>query len=342
MSLVKNFLKYKMPKIAEIELTLFENCDIVCSFCGNEKESTYGMNESDILAKLDQVKKCVESFTDSKRIHLHLVGGELLQDRLIDSGFLDIYLKLINNYSDYCKSISIEPIIVFATNNVHNRQLEVKQFFDNIKKIASLVLVVSYDSTGRPITSQYKKNIDYFSDYISNINMVCTCTTIRNIISGNDKYFADLYCRFSVHIDDFLPDKHSEHLIPSDTEFLNFMLYCYHNYPNVYPYGNSAKALKNNDIVSINSSTINKFTILPNGVINNYVWDRHSSDSFNMELNRKDNSNMLENFLYSNNCLSCKYYDSCHLRCPVQWSWKNRKRNEKCVNLEFFEFIDKE
>lgn len=49
----KLLLEAKRPDIAEIEMTLFENCHLNCSFCHHDKKSTVGLSREEIFSKLD-------------------------------------------------------------------------------------------------------------------------------------------------------------------------------------------------------------------------------------------------------------------------------------------------
>ncbi len=345
---IRKILWRKRPNVAEIEMTLFENCDVNCSFCGHEKEATVGMTRSEMLSKLLEVDKFLDEVDeDIENIHLHLLGGELFQDRLIteEKNILDDYLELLRQYVKICESKDVEPVVVIVTGNLFTKTDEIKAFYDEVKSFMKLLVIVSYDLFGRPITNQYKKNIEIFEDYISNINIVSTSQTINKIIREKNEYFDYLYDKFPIHIDDFLPDKESEYMIPSDTDLLNLMIFCYNKYPNISPFKDSIEAMKNeNDgvLVPLSGSTFNKCTILPNGKRTNYIWDRHvegKADNFTQNADSLDSSDMIYNFIVGNNCLSCQYYEKCHFRCPVLWSWKNRETNEECVNKEFYNYI---
>lgn len=341
---IKEILWDKRPNIVEIELTLFENCDVNCSFCGHTKDAIVGMKLEEMLAKLPLVDEFLDTIDrDIKMVNLHLLGGELFQDRLIteEHNILNDYKILLRGYADICSKRSLEPRIIFVTNNLTGKPNKVIEFLEEVKKFAKVSLIISYDLTGRPITAQYKKNIDNFKEYISNVNMVATKTTIQKLMNGGTELFQYLYCNFPIYMDDFLPDKTSEHLIPSDAELLEFMKYCLDKFPNIMPYCESVRAIKGNtkDIVAISGSTFNKCTIIPNGTKTNYVWDRHNEDSFRYPLDYSDNTNMLFNFVMESGCLSCQYYESCHFRCPVLWSWENRERMDTCVNKAFFDFV---
>ena len=346
---ITEMLSDKHPNTIEIEVTFFENCDVVCSFCGHEKESTEGMSSKEMFAKLKSIEKFLD--TANKNVafaNVHLLGGELLQDRLMTGDkdcYLELYYSWLEDYKKICEDRGFNPRCVIVTNNLTTKVEMVKDFLDTVRdELMPCDLIVSYDMSGRPITRQYRHNLGYFKDYISNINMVATSASMKKIMRNDDAFFKQLYCDFEIYIDDFLPDPESEHLIPSDELLLEFMHFCRKEFPKIMPYSWSVEVMEKElcEMVEISGSTLNKTTILPDGRVTNYAWDRHKPEMFNRPFILEDNTNMLYDFVMENDCLSCEHFDYCHMRCPVLWSWKNRERSEGCVNKRFYDAINNE
>lgn len=339
--LVKELIGNKKPKVAEIELTLFENCDVNCKFCGHDKESTVGMTRAEMLSKIPLIEDFIDSIDDDiEMVNLHLVGGELLQDRLIneDESILDDYSALIQEYKQLCEKKGIKPRVILVSNMLTTKPQIVKEWFDRVNEDLYMTFIASYDLYGRPLPKQYLENIMFFKGYISNINVVVTKQAIQKLMKG-DKIFDFLYANFSVFMDDFLPDSWTENMIPSDEEYLEYLKLVADKYPKLMPFGDAVEKVKNQEPNELQFTTFNKCNILPDNTVTNYLWDRHTPENFNTKVNYEDNSNMLYNFLTENECLSCEYYASCPLRCPVSWSWKNRERSPGCVNKRFFDYI---
>jgi radical SAM protein with 4Fe4S-binding SPASM domain len=211
-----------------------------------------------------------------------------------------------------------------------------KDWLTEINKTVSVKLIASYDPFGRPINHHYKENLEYLSSFVANINVVATKQSLAKIKKG-DSLFDYLYANFPVFMDDFLPDAATESMIPSDEEYLDYLLMTENRYPMLLPYGEAIQKLKKNEPNELQFTTFNKCTILPDNEVTNYLWKRHLSEHFEVDVNYDDNSNMLYNFIQTNQCLSCEYFQACPLRCPVSWSWKNRTRSEGCVNARFFD-----
>lgn len=342
--LVKELIGPKKPKVAEIELTLFENCDVNCSFCGHEKKATVGMTEEEILSKIPLISQFLDSIDeDIAMVNLHLVGGELLQDRLLtaEQDYLSKYRKLIEAYIGLCGERGITPRVLLVSNMLTTKTQLLKEWLEEMNQMLHLRLIASYDLYGRPITKKYLENLEDLKNYISNINVVVTKEAINKLKSG-DETFESLYQRFPIFMDDFLPDSWTQHMIPSDEDYLDYLQLVARKYPKLLPFGEAISKVKSSQLNEIQFTTFNKCNILPNNVVTNYLWDRHSPENFEGSVNYQDNSNMLYHFLESNQCLSCEYFQSCPLRCPVSWSWKNRERSSGCVNKRFFDSFSKE
>lgn len=340
---VKELIGPKKPKVAEIELTLFENCDVNCSFCGHEKKSIIGMTQQEMLAKLPLVAQFLDQIdSDIQLVNLHLVGGELLQDRLITASrnILHDYTLLINNYAQLCQERNIEPRVIIVSNMLTTQSEQILEWFKEMNQMLHMRFIASYDPHGRPITKKYLENISYFKDFIANINVVVTKETIGKLRTG-DPVFDKLYREFPIFMDDFLPDATTQDMIPSDEDYLAYLHLVAHKYPKLMPFGDAISKLKRSQLNEIQFTTFNKCNILPNNMVTNYLWDRHHPEHFVTAVDYKDNSNMLYHFLESNQCLTCEYYVSCPLRCPVSWSWKNRERSPGCVNKRFFDSVQK-
>ena len=85
MSVTKSILESKKPNIAEIELTLFENCNISCDFCLHDKKLTTGLTGEEMFSKIPlfvDILKRQQGRVDL--VQINLVDGELLQDRWMD------------------------------------------------------------------------------------------------------------------------------------------------------------------------------------------------------------------------------------------------------------------
>jgi len=77
--MIEILLENKRPVIGEIELTLFENCHLNCSFCHHDKKSEVGITPKEILSKIalveDHLRK-LEGKVNIVQINMVVVEGE--------------------------------------------------------------------------------------------------------------------------------------------------------------------------------------------------------------------------------------------------------------------------
>lgn len=344
--LVKKMLHVKKPVLAEVELTLFEFCHLDCDFCGHAKKSTVGLSKDEIMSKLGVIREFLPKVDkDVTTVQLQLVGGELLQDKLIQNGYLEYYYDLVKEIKDLCIQNGKTLQVMLVTANVFKERERVKEFLDKAKKLVPFQLILSYDLAGRPMGKIWKDNLTYFQDYVSTINTVATKPAIRKLIDEGDEYFDYLYNNFEIFVDNFIPDVDTIHLIPTDDEHLEFLKFMSLRYSSIHPIAEIVNKYKhpemnNTQIVKMSCLSLNKITIFPDNTWSNCRWRRYKQENFKNQLVYEDNSNMVVDFLNENNCFSCKYYNNCPFSCFTQWSWKQRERSPGCTNKKWFDFLE--
>jgi len=339
---IKNILEAKRPAIGEIELTLFENCHLNCSFCHHDKNSTVGVSPEEILSKVGLVREHLIKLNGSvETVQINMVGGELFQDRLVH--LYPVYEELLDQINTVYMELGYLIKVVWVTSFQFQKREAVKRLLGNLnaKNIPSY-LIASYDFNGRPVKGPYAKNIDYFAKDIISINMVATVDSIYKFMAlpmNVDNYFDYLYDKFdNFYFDDYIPDKGEDHQIPSDSVYLTFLKFIYDNYPDIYPFKNLINNAKN----EMHCLALNKVTIFPDNSTSNCRWDRYTAEDFNTPLDRSDNASMMQRYMDEHNCLSCKWYQKCGFRCYTQWDWKNRtKDTPDCVMRMWFNYMGK-
>ncbi len=332
-------LESKRPIIGEIELTLFENCHLDCSFCHHDKKSTVGLSEEEILSKVALVEDHLIKLQGKvKMVQINMVGGELFQDRL--SHLYPIYFKLLMAIKPLYEKYGHTLRVVWVTSFQFKKRVEVKNLLDSLNENeVPSYLIASYDFEGRPVKGQYARNVDFFSNDIISINMVATKDSIIKFLHLKDKedpYFTYLYNKFDhFYFDDYIPDVGYDDQIPSDSLYLEFLKYITDFYPDIAPYAD----LINNDRNEMHCLALNKVTIFPDNSISNCRWDRYSDKDFRTPLNRSDNTTMMASFMEENGCLSCKWFNKCGFRCYTQHDWVNRERDtDDCVMRLWFNY----
>ena len=333
-------LEPKRPDIAEIELTLFENCHLNCAFCHHDKKSTVGLSREEIFSKLSIVEDHLIKMKDRVDVcQINMVGGELFQDRISEWAYpvyYDFLIEIKKLYDKYGHTIKV----VWVTSFQFVKRERVQKLIDDLNAAdVPSYIICSYDFDGRPVKGPYSKNIEYFADYITSINMVATTISIEKYMADEDEYFHYLYEKFdNFYFDDYIPDKGYDYMIPSDSLYLEFLKFTYHNYPNINP----IKDLIYKDNNHMHCLSLNKVTIFPDNSTSNCRWDRYTPSDFNTPLHRPDNTSMMQAYMDEHGCLSCKWWDKCGFRCYTQWDWKNRERDlPDCVMRLWFNYMDK-
>lgn len=334
----KFLLESKRPDIAEIELTLFENCNIVCDFCFHDKKSPVGLTREEMFSKLPLVERFLrkqQGLVDL--VQINLVGGELLQDRWMER-LCDDYLELLLKAKKSFDAFNLPMKVVIVSNFLFRKREVVKKLIDNLRlHEIDAHLIASYDFQGRIISETYRDNINFFGpDYICSVNLVGTSGSIEKFLKNDDPYFKYLYQNFSLYFDDFIPDQGADDSIPSDRELYNWYLFIAENYPRIQPVAD----LISNKTNKMHCLSLNKITIFPDNRTSNCRWHRYEQNDFGTKLDMHDNAGMMQNFIDQNGCLSCDHFQRCGFRCFTQWDWKNRKRDmEMCPMKAFFNRI---
>lgn len=336
----KVILEKKRPQLGEIELTLFENCHLNCAFCHHDKKSTVGLSREGIFSKIPLVEDHLNKMVGMvKEVQINMVGGELFQDRISEWAY-PVYYDLLVEIKKIYDRLGLKIKVVWVTSFQFSKQDRVQKLLDDLNAVdVPSYIICSYDFDGRPVKGPYGKNIEYFADYITSINMVATVPSIERFMADDDEYFHYLFEKFdNFYFDDYIPDRGFDHLIPSDSLYLEFLKFVYHSYPSINPMAD----LIYNESNHMHCMALNKVTIFPDNSTSNCRWDRYDQRDFNTEYKPKDNAGMMQAYMDENGCLSCKWWNKCGFRCYTQWDWKNRERDlPDCIMRMWFNYMDK-
>lgn len=331
-------LETKRPVIGEIELTLFENCNIDCDFCFHDKKSTVGLTYSEMQSKLPLVEEHLKKLSGRVQlVQVNMVGGELFQDHWMEEK-CDQYFDLMVEIHAMATKYHLPIQSVWVSNFLWKKKEVVATLIDRLcaADIPSS-LIASYDLSGRPMSNRYYTNLGAMRDHISTVNLVATKQAIQSLIAGADPFFDTLYAQYELFFDDFIPDKGSEWQLPSDTELLGFYKVIADRYPNIHP----IKELIENSHNEMHCLSLNKITIFPDNRTSNCRWHRYDQGDFNTEFNIHDNTGMMQRFMDENGCLDCQFFSRCGFRCYTQWDWKTREKDlGDCVMRAFFTHLE--
>lgn len=333
MSHLRELLKDKLPNSTEIEIHLFEFCNLSCSFCGQDHDSKVGMDEYSFVSKADRVIEFMETNENKSHI-INLMGGEIFNDEVPDEIFT-YYSKFHQLLSEWAnKEEGVTLRFNWVTNLIFNKSKRVEEF---IKSHPNSYISTSYDFSGRGLDINRKlafdKNLELFSDYITVIGFVLTRPAIRKLLANTDNYFKKLYAKYTLYFDYYVPELSASKLMPSEQEMLDAYRYIAAHYPNVYP----IKDWVENDKNLLTCYSINKLTLLPDNREVKCRYMEYEESDFLTPIDYTSNENIIEAHLERNNCFSCEHYDRCQFRCFVQVDWSALERLAICPMKTFFD-----
>jgi sulfatase maturation enzyme AslB (radical SAM superfamily) len=327
-------IKSKVIDHSEIVVNFFDYCNMRCSFCPQDHESKEGVSREEILSKVPYLLNYIES-NPSKEFLLHLMGGELFQDDLIDDGFLDHFSDFIEQM-EMGKREGVTLSYNFITNLVFTKTQKVKDFCDK----HNLKLAISYDPVARFTVNQlqqFKANVEEFKDYIRMFSCVMTKQNMRAIIDG-DSYFTYLYNNFDCHWDHLLVgDSRLDKMMPKESEVLEFYTHLVDNYPkclNVLQFTDKTHKANKMGCTRGNSFTIFSDNSIPKGCSGSVVLKDNKTEEL-------WSTKIIDNFLQENECLTCQYYQRCSLSCFVHNDYEKLVKDvQGCVYKKVFEYAD--
>lgn len=329
---IYDVLDNKVVTHGEVVVCLFEHCNLNCVFCPQDHSSILGASREEILAKVEPIAEWINNNPRKQDYKLHIMGGELFQDRWIDQGFLDIYEEFITTLN-----VRTNRYIHFnfITNLVFTRKTEVMNFLTRNQ----LKVSISYDPSGRfsPKDRElFWDNIRMFQDHISMVSLVATKQNIQKITLG-DEEFDSLYYNYTCDFDHFLPSVASSRvLMPSEKELYQFYKVLIDRYPkclNIEHFVNQKPA---NKMICTRG---NSLTIMPDGA----KPQGCSGSVFLQDAQTEElgGPQIVENFLSKYNCFECEYFARCPLSCFIKQDYKHIEQDmDECVFKATFRYAD--
>jgi hypothetical protein len=330
-SFLQELLKDKINLSTEIELHLFEFCNLNCAFCGQDHDSRTGMDRESILAKADRVIKFMGDSAMESHI-VNIMGGEIFNDDVPDRvfTFYEDFYQRVNSYAEE-KGLSVR--FNWVTNLIFDK---VERVYSFIQSKENCFISTSYDFAGRGLnlikSSNWERNLKALSDKITVIGFVLTRPAIRKILKQEDPLFEELYVKYPLYFDYYVPERSAKKMMPSEQEMLDAFIYLAENYPKVQPIAD----LLNNSENRMTCYSLNKLTLLPNNREVKCRYMEYDSDDFHSPIDYSSNENIIEAHLERSGCLGCEWFDRCMFRCFVQADWAGLERLPDCLFRLFF------
>lgn len=331
---LNQLLASKVQDSSEIEHHLFEKCNLNCAFCGQDHDSEVGMNSI-----IDKAHQTVEFMIKSplKKHTINVMGGEIFND-LIEYGTITDYFKFYEIIRKYCEDTNTEFRINFVTNLIFRENREIVDWLLEKTPAKNVMLSTSYDFAGRGLDINrsmiFQANLTRYKDRIGVVGFVLTRPAIRKLIANKDKFFKEnLYGKYPLYFDWYVPEKSSEKMMPTEQEMLDGLLYVAEHYPNIEP----VKSMLENEHNKMTCFSLNKTTILPDGKEVKCRYLTYDEQQFETPIDYSTNSGIIQAHLERHDCMSCKHYDRCSFRCFVQADWKDQERLPECFLKTFFD-----
>lgn len=328
-----NVLNDKKGVTKEAHLILFEKCNLRCSFCHQDHDSTVGLDADSIMQK---VVKLVEVSDLEQPIVVNVTGGELFTDDIEDWMF-GYYYAAGQYLLEHFKDIKL----VYGTNLIYENTARVERLMHMLSahctENKAVYLATSYDPAGRFNAEQRKqffKNLDTMALWVDTVNVVITKQNIEVFLTGTEgEEFKTLCEDHNVYFDHYIPSQMYEYIQPDEDLISKLYLLLNKKYPNSYPI-KEWKQNRFNDTTCRSTKIINK-----DGVVTT-CWSEAGKDAILDEgagLAAKDKAEV--EFMERYNCLACEYYSRCGMRCFLHHSFIQGVNNVCQIKLMFDQIL---
>ena len=331
-----------------IECTLFDLCNLHCTFC---YESVCGKRINDFSRYY--IKKFPEIFrqqhlpniknTNKKEILIAVCGGELFLDSFSDAIFED-YAKFVTKINTYLKNEipDAKLNISWLSNYTFTKWDRVEQLLD----YTNTNIATSYDAVGRFHTNEllgkWIMTFNHFKDRTLMTTVTLHKDNIEAIIDG-DRGFEMLMDNPQIWTDIsyYVPINNIfEKFIPSDSEVFNFYKFALDNrYFSINEISNFMKTVL--DIASVESychcdsavltdRSPDDTEILSGGcvdIIENLMQDKNEKKNFygdNYDIMKDDDNKHIAGRI-RRGCMNCEWYQNCAKMCFASIMYKNFK-----------------
>lgn len=309
----EHILSHKRNIRGEVIVNLFELCNLSCKFCTQDHNSVQGMDN--ILGKFDEIIKAITILKKMRKTEfaIHIMGGELFDDRVPDSVF-DDYYDLVLKVEDWAKEHGETVYYGFVSNLVHERIDRVLGLFGRLHAAGiNARMLTSYDPATRfnkHTLSVFEKNIPVYEHLLDNVNVVLTAPNIRKFLNRDTPLFDMLYEKFTIVFDNYQPEKHHAIHTPKDHELRDMMIFLLDNYPKVFPV---ADYISGNKDLHCNST----YTIYPNGRAGRCTI---FLNQIHYQQAPRTNAQMEAQWMGDFDCMRCEFFERCGMGCFLQHS----------------------
>lgn len=321
-------LRDKRDNYEEYMVTLFEKCNLACSFCWQNHDDITGLDN--VPSKAQSLITGAAKSTREK-IVFNLMGGELFADDVFTDKMYQDYVELITTTHNAVHKTSKKAAFTFCTNMVWSRPERVQALINELQSQGiDIKLTTSFDFTGRFNAQNievFKQNLAFFQKDVVNISIVLTAPNINEMLKDRDENFKLLYKQgYKLFFDYYSPERNALVMTPSDKLLLKAFYFLIDNYPNTEPVQGWIKnhvgklTCKSSKMV-LPSGELAQCGKLPNK--ETIIMFKKPSDM--------SNATMELSFMDKMGCMTCEYFTRCSLGCFLQHYFKGRDELDECV-----------
>jgi len=170
---LKHVLKDKVPDSTEIELHLFEFCNLSCSFCGQDHDSEEGLNT--VSEKAKQVIDFMQKSGKTSHI-VNSMGGEIFND-LVPDETLSQYWDFYTEINDWCINNNHKVRFNWVTNLIFQKSERVLDLITRMRDVSGNAYIsTSYDFVINSSVKTCTRIIRYtLTTMFRNLGQIKTC-----------------------------------------------------------------------------------------------------------------------------------------------------------------------
>jgi len=335
--LAEKLLAQKQSDTAEIEIHLFENCNIACGYCSQDHNDAGPNKES-----FDRKKRLAKSYMSklswkNDNCRISLMGGELFQDKFRPE-IWEMYEDLIVDLYSEAKKWFPGTVSIGASTNflfADDWPLEVLIYELKNNHNIDFRLRTSYDLKGRPFTDQltrnFMKNLTIFKRYTDSISVCLHKPNIHAMIRGEDSILKMFSQDMELSFDWYIPDgKNDTKYFPTDEECKQALLHIMVEYPSSTP----VKEMLSGEIGHVQCCSENRVLIPSNEVVSNCIY---LTNEYKNPMNRDTTYDKATTFMKEQGCAECPHFMSCSLYCYAASDYAKRIQNVTCFIRDAYE-----
>lgn len=335
--IAEKILANKQSKIAEIEIHLFENCNIACGYCSQDHNDA-GPNQESFDRKFELAKKYMAKLSrSSTKAKISIMGGELFQDKF-ETEVWEMYKTLITRLYEEAKKWFPDNVAIEATTNFlfnNDRPLETLLYELRVNNI-DLRLKTSWDAKGRPFTDRltmnYMRNLTLFRPYIESISYCLHKPNIHALLNGEATKLDYLkVAGTELCFDWYIPDgKNDAKYFPTDEECKQALMYIMKKYPD----SSIVREMLSGEIGQVQCCSENRILIPANEQVSNCIY---LPNQYKNPMNRDTTYDKASTFMMEQGCVECPHLMSCGLYCYAASDYAKRVQSATCFIREAYE-----